>query len=66
MESTDQIRVQVIFTFPADGNMPSYTDALYFTPDEYAALSPTDLDAQKQERYNNWLTVISQPQDSNG
>lgn len=36
-----------------------YSDCLYKTPAEYAALTPADLEAEMQARYDNWLAVVN-------
>jgi hypothetical protein len=36
-----------------------YRDALYFPEDH--AHSEADIEAMKQERYNNWLNIIENP-----
>jgi hypothetical protein len=34
-------------------------DALVMTPEEYNLLTPDEIAAMKQARYDNWLAVIS-------
>jgi hypothetical protein len=44
------------------GNEPLiYKDALYFTEEEYAALSPEQIESMKDERYNRWYAIITTP-----
>ena len=54
-----QVRIQVLFT----ENTPvgQYTDAIYFTEAEYAAKSPSDIEALKQIRIDNWVRRINNP-----
>lgn len=52
--------MQVRFTVEADG-YPPYSDALYFTPAEYAALSPEALEELKQERWQAWRSSVDSP-----
>lgn len=55
----DTVRVQVLFT--EDTDYGQFTDALYFTQDEYALLLPNDIEAMKQSRIDNWIAVITMP-----
>lgn len=36
-------------------------DALVMRPEAYAALSEQDIAAMKQERYDNWIAIITAP-----
>lgn len=36
-------------------------DALVMQPDVYAALSPEDIQAIKQKRYDNWYAIVTAP-----
>ena len=38
-------------------------DALVMTPDAYALLSADDIAAMKQARYDNWIAIITAPQE---
>jgi len=50
-------QVQVCFT---KGEHPLILgDALWFTQEEYDALTPEEIEAMKQARYDNWLVVIN-------
>ncbi len=51
--------VQIIFE-KNDGDL-SYRDALYFTLEEYEALSEQDIENIKDQRYNDWLVIITPP-----
>lgn len=48
--------VQDKFTINQQGY--SYTDALYFSKEEYDQLSVSDIEAMEQSRFDNWLTYI--------
>jgi len=50
-------RVQVKFTWKA-GDM-SYSDALYFSPEEYAKLTTEDIEKLKMERMKNWAETVN-------
>jgi hypothetical protein len=58
----DDIAIRLTFTY-TDPTYGSYCDALYFTQDEYAKLQPTDIDALKQARIDNFIAVASTPPD---
>lgn len=53
----DQVQIQVKFTIQQDGL--TFTDALYFGPDEYKKLSDSDIEAMKQERFDNYKATIA-------
>jgi hypothetical protein len=36
-------------------------DALVMLPDDYAALTPDEVQAMKQSRYDNWIAIIMAP-----
>jgi hypothetical protein len=38
-------------------------DALVMSPAEYEKLSPEDIQAMKQARYDNWIAIILAPQE---
>jgi hypothetical protein len=50
-------KVQVIYE-KTDGTSV-YRDALWFTQEEYDATTPEQISTMQQERYDNWLAVIS-------
>lgn len=50
--------IQVKFSWEIDGYR--YNDALYFTPEQYAALTPEKLDSLKQERLQNWANAVNE------
>lgn len=56
MDTTD---IRIKFTIERDGY--SYADALYFSPQEYNSLTPEQIEAMKEERFQNWLTAINTP-----
>lgn len=55
----EQIKVQVIFT------IGEYTDALYYTLDEWDSMTHEQVEADKQARYGNWLAVKEQMEQDN-
>lgn len=55
----DKVTIKVEFTREVNGN--SFTDSLYFTPEEYEAMSEKELDAKKQERVDNFQAFIDNP-----
>jgi hypothetical protein len=48
-------KIQVIVEDPETG----FRDALYFTPEEHAALSAKQIEARAQERIDNYLAAIA-------
>lgn len=58
-DDNSQALIQVPFTIDATDDVPSFTDALYFTPEEYAALTPRKLETAKKARYTSWLAAIA-------
>ena len=36
-------------------------DALVMMPDVYALLTADEISAMKQERYNNWIAIVTAP-----
>lgn len=59
MNITNEPFVQVRFTV-VDGD-DRFTDALFFTPADYAALKPADLQAQQLQRFNAWKAALIAP-----
>lgn len=57
---TDSIKIQHVFTFDRDGH--HFCDALNLPIGEYNKLSESDIEQLKEERYQNWLTVLNTPQ----
>ena len=55
--STESIQVRFTVTDGSD----SFTDALYFSPAEYAALTEEQLEAMKQARFAAWKAVATAP-----
>lgn len=55
----DKVSIKVEFTREVNGN--NFTDSLYFTPEEYEALSEKQLDKLKKERVDNFQAYIDNP-----
>lgn len=55
----DRISIKVEFTEEVNGN--KFTDSLYFTPEEYDALSTKQLNKLKQKRVDNFRAYIENP-----
>ena len=55
----DKVSIKVEFTRQVNGN--NFTDSLYFTPEEYEAMSEKELEAKKQERVDNFQAFIDNP-----
>ena len=45
------------FVISRDGN--EYRDCLWFTKEEYEALTPEQIQAMQNERFENWLITIN-------
>jgi hypothetical protein len=52
-------KVQIIFEKTQDNQ--TYRDAIWMTQEEYDASTSTTIDAMKQERFDNWLSIINAP-----
>jgi hypothetical protein len=52
-----------IINFQFDTQYGQYCDALILTDEEQAALSDADIEAMKQERLKNWLSIFETPQE---
>jgi hypothetical protein len=57
--SDEKQQVVIKFTVEQDGYR--FSDALYFTPEEYVTKTPEEIEAMQQARFNNWLSVIAAP-----
>jgi hypothetical protein len=55
----ETIQVQIRFT--ADTEVGPYTDCLYKTLDEYAALKDEDKEAEKQARVDAYVAAVKNP-----
>ena len=38
-----------------------FNDAIVMLQDQYDALTPDDIAAMKQQRYDNWYTIVTNP-----
>lgn len=55
----DQIIIQRRFTIERDGL--AFSDAIVLPEDEYNALTPEQIEAIKEERFQNWKTIVTTP-----
>ncbi len=55
----EQIFIQIRFS--VDTEVGNYSDALYFTEPEYFSKTRADIDALKQQRINNFVTLVKTP-----
>jgi hypothetical protein len=39
-----------------------FRDAIVVTSEQYAQLTPAQIDAMEQTRYDNWLAIVNPPQ----
>ena len=52
-------KVQVIFS--RSGDYGTFRDALWMTQEQYDSTSADVLEAMKDERYANWLAIVTAP-----
>lgn len=52
---------QIVIKFRQPTEHGEYSDALYFTREEYAKLSEADIEAMIATRVSNWIAVITAP-----
>lgn len=57
----DQVRIQVLFSKFHEEKRIEFTDALYFTEEEYANLKPSELEDLKDTRFNSWKNMVDNP-----
>ena len=50
-------QVQIIFERSYEGRI--FRDALWMTQSEYDAITPEEIQAQQQKRFDNWVIVIT-------
>jgi len=53
-------KVQIIFERTSVTNM-TFRDALWFTQEEYNALTPENILTLQQERFDNWEALVNSP-----
>lgn len=56
----DTVKIQLQFTVKT--SYGEYSDALYFTIEQYLSLSKNDIDKLKQERVDQWIKFLETPQ----
>jgi hypothetical protein len=57
----NQIDGQVQIIFEKSQGDQTYRDAIWMTQEEYDASVSTDIDALKQQRFDNWLAIVNAP-----
>jgi len=55
----DERFVQIIFTEETEKG--TFRDAIYVPMEEYPTLTEAEIDAQKQERVENFITAVNTP-----
>jgi len=53
-------KVQIIFERTSTTNM-TFRDAVWFTQEEYNALTPENILTLQQERFDNWEALVNSP-----
>lgn len=56
----DEVNIQVRFSRQTEDGV-TFTDALYFTPADYEALTEGEIEALEDERFQRWQEVVSSP-----
>ena len=51
--------IQIIFERGTDPYL--YRDALYFTQEQFDALTEEEIEAMKDQRYNSWYDLVTNP-----
>lgn len=59
MQIDSSQKIQVRFTVTDQGQ--TFTDALYFTSEEYAALTERELAEMQRARFDAWLALVQAP-----
>ena len=59
---SQNVRVQVNFTAPSE--FGDYSDALYFSPEEFASLTEERLQEMEAERVSKWVSAIKAAQEA--
>jgi hypothetical protein len=54
-------RVKINFRKVSEDGKHKYQDALHFSQQEYEALTEAQIEAMKQERFDNWYAIITDP-----
>ena len=55
----DQVFIQHRFSIERDGK--TLQDAICLPVSEYEKLSPEDIEAQKEQRFSNWINILNTP-----
>ena len=55
---TEQGTVRIIFEKEYEHGI--FRDALYFSQEDYALLSEIEIEALKQQRYDNWVAIVAE------
>lgn len=58
---TRSLEVAVHFRYPEVDDLPSYSDTLFIPIGIYNDLTPDDIAAMEQERYDAWKTAVQTP-----
>lgn len=61
IDTTAAQQVIVKYTVRDQATGREFTDAIYYTPEQYLKVTPEDIEAEQQRRYANWVAVITAP-----
>lgn len=53
------VRIQYLVTKKTD--IGEFRDAIYFSPDEFAAMTKDEVEAKADTRVNNWVESVKNP-----
>lgn len=59
IETTEDGMVRIIFE-KTDGTN-NFRDALYYSQEYYNTIDPTEIETEKQRRFDNWISIITAP-----
>lgn len=58
---SQDVSTQVVVKFVLQDGDFTYSDALYFTPEDYKVMTQKDLDALQVKRFDAWKVVVTTP-----
>jgi hypothetical protein len=62
---TDRIETMVFVHYTMNNNDLTFRDILRFKQEEYESKTSEEIDALKQERFNQWVSLITAPVEEN-
>ena len=62
---TDRIETMIFIHYTMNNNDLTFRDILRFTKEEYESKTSEEIDAMKQVRFNQWISLITAPIEEN-